>query len=68
MIGLLVFAGLLAVRAVELHCPEQVDDIIKWVTDFLNTELSEWLEARGGWVICSVFVVGACYKIFKLYL
>ena len=50
VIALLVFAGILAVRAVECDSVETVDDIVAWVTNFFDTELSCWLGKHGGWV------------------
>uniref|UniRef100_H2ZK76 Bcl-2 Bcl-2 homology region 1-3 domain-containing protein n=1 Tax=Ciona savignyi TaxID=51511 RepID=H2ZK76_CIOSA len=49
VIALLVFAAIVAVRAVELRKPEQVDAIVSWVTKFIDAELSSWLNKQGGW-------------------
>jgi len=49
IIALLVFAGVLAVHAVEMDCLEEVDIIINWVSTFFDTQLSGWLNKNGGW-------------------
>ena len=50
VIAFLVLAGIFSVRAVICNSVEAVDIIIAWVTKFFETELSQWLSARGGWV------------------
>ena len=50
VIALLVFAGILSVRAVECGSDEIVDHIVLWVTKFFDTELRHWFSAKGGWV------------------
>ena len=49
VIALLVFGGILAVRAVELSYTEEVDEIVRWISVFIDTELANWLERQGGW-------------------
>nr|XP_039273256.1 bcl-2-like protein 1 [Styela clava] len=49
VIGLLVFSGVLAVRCVEINQYGQVDDIVNWVSRFLDTRLRRWLRRQGGW-------------------
>ncbi|XP_002127107.2 apoptosis regulator Bcl-2 [Ciona intestinalis] len=49
VIALLVFAAIVAVRAVELKKHEQVDAIVSWVSKFIDTELTGWLNKQGGW-------------------
>lgn len=49
VIALLVFTGVLAVRCVEINNNQQVDDIVNWVTKFLDTKLGLWLNRHGGW-------------------
>ena len=55
VIAFLVYAGLLAVRAVECKSFNTVDEILTQVTTFFNTQLSDWLASKGGWV--SFFLV-----------
>jgi len=50
VIALLVFAGILSIRAVTCNSVETVDIIISWVTKFFETELSQWFAIQGGWV------------------
>ena len=50
IITLLIFASSFAVKVVEKDCPEKVDDVILWLTKFIDTELSFWLAKQGGWV------------------
>jgi len=49
LIGLLVVGGYLAVRAVELNYLEEVDEIVRWICVFCDTELKNWLDDQGGW-------------------
>lgn len=49
VIGLLVFTGVIAVRCVEIRQNEQVDDVVNWVSNFLDTRLKRWLARQGGW-------------------
>lgn len=49
VIALLVFAGTLAVRSIEVNKSEQVDKIVDWVSNFFDTTLRYWLKRQGGW-------------------
>lgn len=57
LIALLVFAGLVAVRSVECQSTGIVDEIVSWVTNFFDTELSHWLAKQEGWVSFCLFFV-----------
>ena len=50
VITLLIFASEFAVKAAECDTPEKIDDIITWLTNFIDTDLSFWLAKQGGWV------------------
>ena len=49
VIALLVFAGILSVRCIELDKSERVDEIVNWIVEFLVTELGDWFHRHGGW-------------------
>jgi len=51
VIGLLVIAGVMAEHAAEIKGvqSEEVVLIIKWISDFIETHLSNWIRQNGGW-------------------
>jgi len=51
IIGLLVIAGVLAQHTAEMKGDqsEEVALIIKWISDFIETHLSNWIRQNGGW-------------------
>lgn len=50
IVALFSFGGALAVRAIENDMPELVDNIVEWVTKYLDNNLSQWIANHDGWV------------------
>ena len=63
IIALLVFGGILSVRAVICDSFEAVDIIISWVTKFFETELSSWFVIQGGWVSSFIYLIIFLMKV-----
>ncbi|XP_043921133.1 apoptosis regulator Bcl-2 [Protopterus annectens] len=43
------FGGALCVESVNREMPLLVDSIARWMTDYLNGELHQWIQGNGGW-------------------
>ena len=51
IIGLIVFAAKLSLKAMEANAPQQVDNIVLWTTNHLKSEdFCEWITQHGSWV------------------
>ncbi|XP_051538572.1 apoptosis regulator Bcl-2-like isoform X1 [Myxocyprinus asiaticus] len=43
------FGGTMCVESVNREMASQVDNIARWMTDYLNGPLENWIEENGGW-------------------
>ena len=50
IVALFSFGGSLAVRCVEKEMPVLVDQIVDWVTIYVDTNLHSWITEHGSWV------------------
>ncbi len=50
IVALFSFGGSLAVQCVEKEMPLLVDQIVDWVTNYVDTHLQSWITEHGGWV------------------
>ena len=68
VITLLIFASNFAVKAVECNALDKVDEIITWLTHFIDTDLSFWLAKQGGWVSeCPIFFLSLNFNYYKCF-
>ena len=50
IVALFSFGGSLAVQCVEKEMPPLVDNVVEWVTNYVDTNLLSWIQENGGWV------------------
>lgn len=51
IVGLIVFAAKLSFKAMEANVPNQVENIVLWTTNHLNSPpFLTWINQHGGWV------------------
>lgn len=50
IVALFSFGGSLAVHCIEKEMPLLVDQIVDWVTQYVDTNLASWITQHGGWV------------------
>ena len=50
VVALFSFGGALAVQCVQREMPPLVDNIVDWVTQYVDTSLSSWINNHGNWV------------------
>jgi len=60
IVALVSFGGSVAVECVKKEMPLLVDQVLEWITSFIDTQLSQWIAANGGWV--------RNYDVFILYI
>ena len=50
IVALFSFGGCLAVQCIEKEMPILVDQILDWVTNYVENHLSSWINDHNGWV------------------
>lgn len=50
IVALFSFGGSLAVQCVEKEMPPLVDQIVDWVSAYVDNRLQSWINEHGGWV------------------
>ena len=50
IVALFSFGGSLAVQCVEKEMPPLVDQIVDWITGYVENHLQSWIDEHGGWV------------------
>lgn len=50
IVALFSFGGCMAVQCVEKEMPILVDQIVEWVTSYVDNHLQSWITEHGGWV------------------
>ena len=50
IVALFSFGGSLAVQCIEKEMPLLVDQIVDWVTIYIDTNLASWITQHGSWV------------------
>lgn len=56
IVALVAFGGALSVQCIQLEMPGLVNDIVDWVTEYIDTVLMSWIQEQGGWVSSIVYV------------
>ncbi|KAK3103484.1 hypothetical protein FSP39_019575 [Pinctada imbricata] len=49
VVALFGFGGAIAVQCVEKGMPQIVDNIVDWVSTYIDYTLEEWIRSQGGW-------------------
>ncbi|XP_076868334.1 apoptosis regulator Bcl-2a [Brachyhypopomus gauderio] len=49
IVAFLEFGGTMCVESVNREMASQVDNIARWMTDYLNGPLKNWIQDNGGW-------------------
>lgn len=62
VVALFAFGGCLAVQCVEKEMPPVVDQIVEWVSNYVDTHLMSWIQEQGGWV-CIDLVKSTKYTV-----
>ena len=55
IVALFSFGATLAVQCVENDMPELVDQLIDWITQYLDDNLYSWIQEHNGWVSIWLF-------------
>ena len=50
IVALFSFGGSLAMQCIEKEMPVLVDQIVDWVTNYVDNNLASWITQHGGWV------------------
>ena len=61
IVALIAFGGALAVQCIHREMPGLVDDVVNWVTEYIDVHLMSWIQEQGGWV--SIFMYS--FFVFK---
>lgn len=56
IVALVAFGGALSVQCTQLEMPGLVNDIVDWVTEYIDVVLMSWIQEQGGWVSSVVYV------------
>jgi hypothetical protein len=56
IVALVAFGGALSVQCIQLEMPGLVNDIVDWVTEYIDIVLMSWIQEQGGWVSSVVYV------------
>ncbi|KAJ8010655.1 hypothetical protein DPEC_G00077340 [Dallia pectoralis] len=50
IVAFLEFGGTMCVESVNREMTPQVNNIVRWMTEYLNGPLQNWIQENGGWV------------------
>ena len=56
VVALFSFGGALAVQCVEKEMPHLVENIVDWLTQYIDTHLGTWINDHNGWVSNKLFI------------
>lgn len=50
IVALVAFGGALAVQCIQKEMPGLVNEVVDWVSEYIDSHLMSWIQEQGGWV------------------